>query len=140
MRFGILIALSCVAVASAGVVNVTRCGGVGAHRETRVSDCEGYCQVQPGQVYQVEHDFVTNNPGSGSLTLFVDILLNSTGTWVQIISADLITVAPGPAYTVKYSLIPNDVVSGQTVQIRAEIVNLNTGGVQICVSCDIDVL
>lgn len=28
MRFGILIALSCVAVASAGVVNVTRCGGV----------------------------------------------------------------------------------------------------------------
>ncbi|OXA36507.1 uncharacterized protein LOC110862982 isoform X1 [Folsomia candida] len=139
MRIAIFLALSCVAVASAGVVNVTRCGGMGTHRETRVSDCEGYCQVQPGQVYRVEQDFIPYGSGSGSLRLKVNICLHD-GTCVEIINADLITVAPGPHYTVRYSLIPNDVVSGQTVQLRAEIANPNNGVVEICVSCDIDVL
>lgn len=82
---------------------------------------------------------LADGSGSGSLRLKVNICLHD-GTCVEIINADLITVAPGPHYTVRYSLIPNDVVSGQTVQLRAEIANPNNGVVEICVSCDIDVL
>ncbi|OXA47417.1 uncharacterized protein LOC110855710 [Folsomia candida] len=135
MRFGILIALSCVAVASAGVVNVTRCGGVGTPLQTRVSGCEGYCQVRPGQVYEFQQDFMPSSQMNG-VKLTVEVCLND-GFCMLIINADLITIAPpGPIYTANYALIPNDILSGQTVQLRAGFAHSISNLLEICVSCE----
>lgn len=42
-----------------GIVSpVKRCGGVGTPLNLRISDCEGYCRLRPGVVYNCEKDFM----------------------------------------------------------------------------------
>lgn len=41
-----------------GVVDTTRCGGVGTQRQLRISGCEGRCSLTPGRVYECENDFM----------------------------------------------------------------------------------
>ncbi|OXA39334.1 uncharacterized protein LOC110861279 [Folsomia candida] len=144
MQFSTILAaiLSCICLAAAGVVNVTRCEGFGTPIQTRISDCEGYCRFQPGQVYNAEQDFMPSG-ATPSLTLMVEICLQSGGgVCMQIIDAPLpnSSVQPGFLYTAKYSVVPNDVLSNRTVEMRAYISHTGTTRVDVCVYCDVDVL
>jgi hypothetical protein len=47
-----------VGAASAGIVNVTRCEGLGTPIQTRITGCDGFCKFQPGKVYDCEQDFM----------------------------------------------------------------------------------
>ncbi|OXA45275.1 uncharacterized protein LOC110857430 [Folsomia candida] len=142
MRSAILVALCCcVAVTSAGVVNVSRCDGLGTPVQTRISDCDGYCRFQPGKTYDCEQDFM---PSSSILRLNLKVeVCYDVGLCMQIINADLpgTPVGPGFIYTAKFTFVPNDILAGETLEMRA-IISRTEGGVypEICVLCKVDVL
>ncbi|XP_021961825.1 uncharacterized protein LOC110857546 [Folsomia candida] len=140
MQSTILVALCCIAVASAGVVTVSRCDGLGTPIQTRISDCDGYCRFQPGKIYNAEQDFMPS-AATPSLTLKVEVCMNG-GFCMQILQADLpnSSVQPGFVYTAKYSVVPNDILSGSTVEMRAYILHTPTARVDVCIFCNVDVL
>lgn len=76
-----------------------------------------------------------------SLILRVEIC-TSAGLCMQIINMELphSAIQPGLQYTVKYSFIPNDVLSGQTVEFMAKIVDPRDMRVEICVAAFVDIL
>ncbi|OXA57958.1 uncharacterized protein LOC110846792 [Folsomia candida] len=124
---------------SAGPVNVSRCEGFGTPIETRISDCDGYCTFIPGRVYNAEQDFMPS-AATPSLTLKVEICM-SAGFCMQIFEVELpgSSVQPGFVYTSKYSVVPNDILAGQTVQMRAQISHTDTRRVDVCIYCDVDI-
>ncbi|OXA44211.1 uncharacterized protein LOC110857685 [Folsomia candida] len=141
MQFATVVALlSCVAVSYAGVVTVNRCDGMGTPIQTRISDCEGRCTFQPGKIYNAEQDFMPS-AATPSLTLKVEVCFNG-GFCMQILEAELpnSSVQPGFVYTAKYSVVPNDILSGQTVELRAYILHTPTARVDVCIFCDVDIL
>jgi hypothetical protein len=124
-----------------GVVNPAhRCGGVGTPLQLRISNCEGRCQLVPGQIYNCEKDFMPSS-AAPSLTLKIEICM-SAGFCMVILETELpnSSVQPGFIYTAKYSIVPNDILSGQTVEFRAYISHTNNLLLEICVSADIDIL
>ncbi|OXA64294.1 uncharacterized protein LOC110863291 [Folsomia candida] len=123
-----------------GVVNFRRCGGLGTPLQLRISDCVGNCSFEPGKIYNCEADFMPSS-AAPSLTLRVEICMTS-GLCMQIINAELpgSSVQPGMIYTARYSLVPNDILSGQTVEFRGQIVHTNNQIVEICLAADVIIL
>jgi len=121
------------------VYPVYRCGGVGTPLQLRISECDGRCDFTPGKVYNCEYDFMPSG-ASPSLTLKVEICMGA-GFCMPIIDTELpnSSVQPGFVYTSKYSIVPNDQLSGQTVEFRAYIFRTAGSVLEICVSADIDV-
>jgi len=123
-----------------GVVDPAyRCGGVGTPLQLRISECEGRCSFNPGQVYNCEKDFMPAAAAPG-LTLKVELCMSS-GFCMQIFEVDLpnSSIQPGFIYTAKYSIVPNDILSGQAVEFKAYISHTNNGLLEICVSADITI-
>ncbi|XP_021968425.1 uncharacterized protein LOC110863425 [Folsomia candida] len=128
-------------VSPLGVVTpTTRCGGVGTQRQLRISDCEGFCELQPGKVYNCENDFIPSSP-SESLSLMVEVCTNA-GFCIVILQVELpnSSVQPGFLYTAKYSIVPNDILTGQTVTFKASLYQTRGSLVEICVSSLIKIL
>ncbi|OXA44489.1 uncharacterized protein LOC110857700 [Folsomia candida] len=124
-----------------GVVQpVGRCGGVGTPLQLRISGCEGYCELQPGSIYNCEEDFMPSM-AAPSLILKIEICM-SAGFCMIILETELAnsSVQPGFIYTAKYSIVPNDILSGQTVEFKAYISASDTMRLEICVSAFVDIL
>jgi len=139
-KIAVLVAL-CIAFANGGVVDPAyRCGGVGTPIQLRISDCEGRCRFQPGKPYDCEEDFMPSG-ASASLTLKVEICLN--GSFCMVIIDTVLpnsSVQPGFVYTAKYTIVPNDQLSGQSVEFKGSIFRTEAQLLEICVSADADVL
>ncbi|OXA47855.1 uncharacterized protein LOC110855244 [Folsomia candida] len=127
-------------VAPFGTVDpVARCGGVGTQLGLRISDCNGVCTLTPGTVYNCENDFIPSS-ASPSLSLWVEVCLR--GFCTIIIQTELpgSSVQPGLMYTVKYSIVPNDILSGETIEFRGYIYHTDNMLLEICVSADMHIL
>ncbi|XP_021962078.1 uncharacterized protein LOC110857773 isoform X3 [Folsomia candida] len=136
-----LFALVAIGAVNAGVVDPAyRCGGLATQLQLRISDCDGYCRLMPGTLYNCENDFMPSS-ASPSLTLRVEICMNA-GFCTVIINTELpnSSVQPGFVYTAKYSVVPNDILSGQTVEFRASILHTDSLRIEVCVAADIDIL
>ncbi|XP_021943002.1 uncharacterized protein LOC110841627 [Folsomia candida] len=123
-----------------GVVSPTyRCGGVGTQRSLRISDCDGFCTLQPGKVYNCENDFMPSS-AAPSLSLWVEICYR--GVCSIVLRAELAnsSVQPGFVYTAKYDIVPNDIFSGETIEFRAYIYHTDSMLMEICVSADVNIL
>jgi len=123
-----------------GIVDPTRrCGGVGTPRQTRISGCEGYCTFIPGHVYNCEKDFIPSSYAE-SLSLMVEICTD-TGLCVIVLQTELAnsSISPGFIYTAKYSIVPNDILAGQTVEFRATLYQTRGSLVEICVAAFVDI-
>jgi len=121
------------------VDNVTRCGGFGTPMELRVSDCEGYCKLTPGRLYQLEVDFYPSSPAVG-LSLAIDLVANGTPYRLFEVEIPGSSVQPGFLYTLKYSIVPNDIMAGQTVKLRGIIFNTVDRVLEVCYEVDVDIL
>ncbi|OXA44458.1 uncharacterized protein LOC110857596 [Folsomia candida] len=138
---GLIVALcAIIQQANAGVVDAFRCGGLATQLQLRISDCDGYCRLQPGQIYNCENDFMPSSP-SASLSLRIEICMNA-GFCIVIIDTVLpnSSVQPGFVYTAKYSIVPNDILAGETVEFRAYIMHSDDLHVEVCVAADVDIL
>ncbi|OXA44683.1 uncharacterized protein LOC110857773 isoform X4 [Folsomia candida] len=136
-----LFALVAIGAVNAGVVDPAyRCGGLATQLQLRISDCDGYCRLMPGTLYNCENDFMPSS-AAASLSLRVEICMNA-GFCTVIINTELpnSSVQPGFVYTAKYSIVPNDVLSGSTVEFRASILHTDNLRVEVCVSADVDIL
>ncbi|OXA57962.1 uncharacterized protein LOC110847544 [Folsomia candida] len=125
---------------SKGVVtNITRCGGYGTPIQLRITECEGRCSFTPGRVYNIEYDMIPSS-ASTSLSLACDLVFN--GTPLRLFEAEIAnsSVQPGLMYTVKFSIVPNDILSGQTVKLRAIIYHTDNRLLEICVETECDIL
>ncbi|OXA50471.1 uncharacterized protein LOC110853925 [Folsomia candida] len=135
----LLVLALCIAAASAGVVSHTRCGGVGTFREMRIANCEGaICYMTPGTPYACEGDLITS---TAAAALRLKVSATYLGFPVSIIDAVLenSSVQPGVQYTVRFTITPNDILSGNTLPVRAEISNDASGLVEICVSVQVHI-
>ncbi|OXA49681.1 hypothetical protein Fcan01_15508 [Folsomia candida] len=102
----------CIAAASAGVVSHTRCGGVGTFREIRIQNCEGaIANMTPGSPYPCEGDMVAS---TAACALRLKVTATYLGFPVSIIDTVLenSSVQPGVQYTVRFTITPNDILSG----------------------------
>ncbi|OXA48885.1 uncharacterized protein LOC110855043 [Folsomia candida] len=117
-----------------------RCGGLATQRQLRISGCDGYCRFTPGQIYNCENDFMPSQ-AIPQLNLRVEICL-SGDICMTIINYEMpnSSVQPGFLYTAKYSFVPNDILSGRTVEFRASLLHSNDLHVEVCVAADVDVL
>jgi len=125
---------------SKGVVtNITRCGGYGTPIQLRISECDGRCSFRPGRLYDTEYDLIPSS-ASQSLSLAVDLVFN--GTPLRLFEAEIAgsSVQPGLMYTVKFSFVPNDILSGQTVLLRSIIYHTDNRLLEICVQTEVEIL
>jgi len=123
-----------------GVVSpVTRCGGLGTPIQLRISGCEGSCSFTPGTPYNAEFDFMPSS-SARSLTLRVDVCIS--GFCYVILEAELVnsSVQPGFIYTAKYSIVPNDILSGQTISLQAYIYHTDIDRVEACLEIEAAIL
>lgn len=76
-----------------------------------------------------------------SLMLKIEICM-SAGFCMVIIDTELpnSSVQPGFVYTAKYSIVPNDILSGQRVEFRAYIMHSDDLHIDVCVAADVDIL
>ncbi|OXA64270.1 uncharacterized protein LOC110841626 [Folsomia candida] len=117
---------------------VTRCGGVGTQRGLRISECDGFCNLQPGKVYNCENDFMPSS-ASPSLSLWVEICHRSVCSIIVRTELANSSVQPGFVYTAKYDIVPNDYFSGETIEFRAYIYQTQSMLMEICVSAEIGI-
>ncbi|OXA60315.1 uncharacterized protein LOC110844351 [Folsomia candida] len=123
----------CIAVASAGVVDHTRCGGVGTFLEMRIQNCEGaIAYMNPGTPYPSEGDLI---PSSAAPALRLKVTATYLGFPISIIDTvlDNSSVQPGNLYTIRFTITPSDGLKGNTVPVDAEISNEASGIIEICV-------
>ncbi|OXA58945.1 uncharacterized protein LOC110844726 [Folsomia candida] len=120
------------------VAPITRCGGVATPLQLRISGCEGYCRFQPGTVYDCEKDFMPSSPAT-SLSLRVEVCARPLCFTILTAEIPNSSVQPGFVYTAKYSIVPNDVFSGQTIQFYAYIYHTDSSLLEVCVSADVDI-
>lgn len=121
------------------VDNVTRCGGFGTPMELRVSDCNGYCELTPGRLYQLEVDFYPS-AAAAQLSLAIDLVFNGTPLRLFEVAVPGSSVQPGFLYTLKYSIVPNDQLAGQTVKLRGIIFHTDNRILEVCYEVDVDIL
>jgi len=124
-----------------GIIDpVDRCGGVGTPLQLRISDCNGTCHMNPGKVYDCEQDFMPSG-FAPSITLRVELCFDG-GFCLQIINAELAnsSVQPGFVYTAKFSLVPNDILSNQSVMFMASLLNTENLRLETCLSANIVIL
>jgi len=126
-------------VGGTGIIEYERCGGVGTPVQLRVSDCNVRCSFTPGQVYNFEEDFYPSSAIS-SLNLWVDMCLRGFCTTLFEAEIPNSSVQPGFLYTAKISVVPNDMMSGNTVEIRANLVHTNSYLVETCLYFQADVV
>ncbi|XP_035713894.1 uncharacterized protein LOC118438175 [Folsomia candida] len=91
--------------------------------------------------HRLRPEFLTvTGSATQSLTLKVEICM-SPGFCMQIFEVELpgSVVQPGFVYTAKYSVVPNDILAGKTVQMRAQISHTDTRRVDVCIYCDVDI-
>ncbi|OXA44331.1 uncharacterized protein LOC110857767 [Folsomia candida] len=120
-----------------------RCeNGVGLPQQLRISDCEGRCQFNPGQIYNCELDFLSGGSETHSLTLQIEICMIESVSCTVILNVELPNspVQPGFMYTVKYSITPDEVLSGQAVEFYTRLFNTKFDILQVCVTAEIDIL
>jgi len=121
------------------VTNTTRCGGYGTPIQLRVSDCEGRCSLIPGKVYDIEWDFFPSSAAS-SLSIACDLVF--AGTPLRLFESVLpnSSVQPGLMYTIRFSVVPNDVLSGDTIKLRAIIYHTDNRLLELCIDTEVDML
>lgn len=75
------------------------------------------------------------------LSLNAEICM-TTGFCMQVIVAEFpqFAIGPGVIAPLKFSIVPNDILSGQRVQVRAFIAHSDTGLVEICVATDLSII
>lgn len=66
------------------VANVSTCGGAGNSIQLRISGCEGYCQLLPGQEYECEEDFMPSMQNK--------LIINTLGNLIFVVRPALISV------------------------------------------------
>ncbi|OXA45388.1 uncharacterized protein LOC110857200 [Folsomia candida] len=121
------------------VTNITRCGGYGTPIQLRVSNCEGKCSLMPGQVYNIEYDFIPNASASG-LGLACDLVLDGERYRLFDIALPNSAVLPDLMYTVKFSVTPDEILSGQVVDLRAIIYHTDDRFLELCVETEVDII
>ncbi|XP_021958814.1 uncharacterized protein LOC110854658 [Folsomia candida] len=121
------------------VANVSTCGGAGNSIQLRISGCEGYCQLLPGQEYECEEDFMPSE-AADSLSLRLEIC--HRGACFIYLSAEIpnSSVVPGLVYTAKYSITPTEMFTGQTVRFYAFIFHTDNSIMETCISAFVDIL
>ncbi|XP_021964190.2 uncharacterized protein LOC110859536 [Folsomia candida] len=132
MKLFAIVLLAMVGSALGGVVTFERCGGVGTLTQLRVEDCEGStCRLNPGTPYVAEGDLI---PSSASSQLHLKVTTTYFTGEVTIIDTNLdnSSVQPGQTYTIRFTIVPNDVLAGSTLPIRATISDVATARVEIC--------
>jgi len=113
--------LAFVASATCGNVQYDRCGGVGTPVALRIEGCEGpVCWMTPGTPYYNECDFY---PSGAAPSLSLKVTAQYLGTTILIIETVIPNsgVQPGFIYTVKFTIVPNDILSGEYLPIEASI-------------------
>ncbi|XP_021963574.1 uncharacterized protein LOC110859006 [Folsomia candida] len=130
MKLLAIVLLSMMRSALGGVVTFQRCGGT--LTELRVENCEGStCRLNPGTLYITEGDLI---PSSASSQLHLKVTTTYFTGEVTIIDTNLddSSVQPGQTYTIRFTIVPNDVLAGSTLPIRATISDVASGRVEIC--------
>ncbi|OXA60370.1 uncharacterized protein LOC110842663 [Folsomia candida] len=108
-------------VVFAGNVDYDRCGGVGTFRGLRISDCSGaVCEMIPGRPYNCEGDLLPSSPAA-SLSLKVTTVYLTTVITIIDTVLENSSVQPGYLYTVKFTIVPNDVLVGNHLLTQASL-------------------
>ncbi|OXA47744.1 uncharacterized protein LOC110855344 [Folsomia candida] len=110
------------------------CGGVGSIVQLRITDCEGSsgCTFVPGTSYTSEIDFIPSTSGPG-LRLKVEVVQFGFNTVILEEVLPNSNVEAGSTYTVTYSLVANDVLSGSSVVLTGKLFNTETQLLELCV-------
>ncbi|WP_159080685.1 hypothetical protein [Nocardia suismassiliense] len=113
-------------------MNHTSCGGVGKTSEVRVDKAEGsVVNMTPGQPYDFEVDFVPKDSSLTSVTVEAEYM----GSPITLLdSAAVGSSTAGALTTARFTIIPNDVLSGETVPIRIELRSATPQRLQACAS------
>jgi len=106
--------------------------------EVRIDNCEGQrCTVIPGSVVGIEADMIPA-VASPSLTLIVDAIM--PGEYRVPIMTRVLensSVQPGQPYMIRFTIVPNDVLSGQAVLIETNVRHTDTELREICAQVQI---
>ncbi|XP_021964902.1 uncharacterized protein LOC110860149 [Folsomia candida] len=132
MKLLAIVLLAVVGSALGGVVSYERCGGVGTLTQLRVETCNGTsCRLNPGTPYLAEGDLI---PSTASSQMHLRVTTTYFTGELVIIDTDLdnSSVQPGLTYVIKFTIVPNDVLAGSTLPIRASISDVASGRVEIC--------
>jgi len=92
-------------------------------RIDRCSSGETVCYVDPGYLVSVEADFIPGH-ATKSLKLGVDAVMGN-GYRFAIMSAGIpnSSVQPGIVYVIKFSIVPNDVLAGETFAMEVDVLD-----------------
>ncbi len=81
-------------------------------------------------------------PGSAAAQLSIATDLVFNGQPLRLFEAAIpnSSVQPGLMYTIRFSTVPNDVLSGQTVKLRIIIYHSDNRLLEICAESEVDIL
>jgi hypothetical protein len=108
--------------------------------DVRIQDCEGpIAMMTPGTPYQTESDII---PAEAATSLRLKVTAVYLGYPIIVIDSQLenSTVRPGEGYTIKFTIIPNDLLSGNTLPVSVEVSDNDTHRVEGCVTVIVQVL
>lgn len=91
-----------------------------------------------GKPYACEGDIITSRPAAALRFKVTAIYL---GFPVIIIDTVLegSSVQPGEAVTLRYTIVPNDILSGNTLPVNSEISNDETALIEVCATVQVRV-
>jgi len=100
-------------------------------------DCgAGQCptNVIPGDVCNIVIGFIPSYPAP-SLTLKAEVCMPDSGFCMQILEVELPNsgTLPGFGYTIRFSMVANDILAGHEVVSRVYVMNSATRQVEVCV-------
>ncbi|OXA59771.1 hypothetical protein Fcan01_04962 [Folsomia candida] len=124
--FVAFVALLFVTLTVCGNVDYDRCG-------MRIGGCEGrVCWMTPGTPYLCEGDLYPSS-AAASLSLRVTaVYLTTTITIIDTVLENS-SIQPGFLYTVKFTIVPNDILAGEYLPVQAEIYHTVGTITEICV-------
>lgn len=92
-------------------------------------------------VVHSEVDFLSGSSTSG-VTIKIDFRNTTSGWSYPIINANLpnSAILPGFMYTIKFPIVPSDILSGQNLEFRAALSHTPTGFSEFCIYADMEIL
>ncbi|MFE9577547.1 hypothetical protein ACFYO1_14245 [Nocardia sp. NPDC006044] len=120
--------------ANAGSVNFTDCGSAGTVNDVRVSDSSGaVVSMNPGARYDFEIDLTPSVSALAATLLVTSTYLGYTTENInQVLPASMI--AQGQQVTVRFTITPNDILSGNDVPVTARVTVVGLAPLQACVT------
>ncbi|OXA56122.1 uncharacterized protein LOC110848974 [Folsomia candida] len=123
-----------------GLPPIRNCGGVSTLIDFKISGWDGDEYFNPGQTYNCEFTFMPSKSAAGPVRYKQEYCFND-GSCKEIFNSELpnSSLQPGFTTTLKFGFVPNDILSGQAIEIKTLLVHSTNLLVEICVALEIKI-